>query len=93
MPVGFGFVGSFILPASPERLRWGFSAAEKQIALRRYREAFNIEGTGVRPAQILKALKDPKAGFYSMSFLACLAIAFGTNTDAKLPCTVVPTSA
>lgn len=68
MAVGFGFVVLLLLPASPERLRWLFSAAEKEIAHRRYREAFNIEGTGIRPAQILKVLKDPKAWFYSTPF-------------------------
>ena len=68
MSVGFGFVVFLLLPSSPEKLRWGWSTAEKEIALRRYREAFNVENdTHVRGAQILGVLKDPKSWFYSMS--------------------------
>jgi len=63
MSVGFGVVVLALLPASPERLGWFFTAAEKDIARRRYQEAFNIHGTGVRPAQILKVLRDPKIWF------------------------------
>jgi hypothetical protein len=65
MSVFFGFIILFVLPSSPERLRWGFSAAEKEIGLRRYREAFNVEGDNkIRGAQILGALQDPKTSFY-----------------------------
>jgi hypothetical protein len=66
MSVGFGFIVLLLLPASPEKLRWFFNAQEKEIALRRYREAFNIERTKVSPKQILTTFKDPKAWFYSM---------------------------
>jgi hypothetical protein len=67
MSVGWGFVVFLLLPASPEKLPRFFNAKEKEIALRRYREAFNIERTKVSPKTILKTFKDPKAWFYSMS--------------------------
>jgi hypothetical protein len=67
MSVGFGFVVLLLLPASPEKLRWFFTAEEKEIALRRYREAFNIERTKVSPRQVLNTFKDPKAWLYSKS--------------------------
>jgi hypothetical protein len=90
MSVFFGFIILFVLPSSPERLRWGFSAAEKEIGLRRYREAFNIEGDDkIRGAQILGSLKDPKTWFYGStpclfdpSFLLTLcqkAVIFATS--------------
>jgi hypothetical protein len=70
MSVGWGFVVILLLPASPENLRWFFNAQEKEIALRRYREAFNIERTKVSLKIILKTFKDTKAWFYSTCLLA-----------------------
>ena len=68
MSVFSGIVIFFLLPASPEKLGRGFTAAEKEIALRRYREGYNVEGdTNVRGSQILKVLKDPHSWMYSMS--------------------------
>jgi hypothetical protein len=61
MPVGWGFVVTFLLPPSPENLQWFFNAQEKEIALRRYREAFNIERTKVPPKIMLNTIKDTKA--------------------------------
>ena len=68
MSVGFGFFVFLALPSSPEKLGWAFTEAEKEIALRRYREAFNVENdTKVRTAQIVAVLKDPMAWLYSKS--------------------------
>lgn len=66
MSVAYGFFIFVALPASPEKLGRMFNAAEKEICLRRYREAFNVEGESkVRGEQILGVLKDPMAWFYS----------------------------
>ena len=66
MSVAYGFFIFIALPSSPENLGRIFNAAEKKICLRRYREAFNVEGESkVRGEQILGVLKDPMAWFYS----------------------------
>ena len=66
MSVAYGLFIFVTLPSSPEKLGRLFSAAEKEICLRRYREAFNVEGESkVRGDQILGVLKDPMAWFYS----------------------------
>jgi len=65
MSIFSGFIIIFLLPSSPEKLRRGFSAAEKDIALRRYREGYNVQGdTKIRGSQILKVLKDPHSWMY-----------------------------
>jgi len=69
MSVFSGFIIFFLLPGSPEKLGRGFTAAEKEIALRRYREGYNVEGdTNVRGSQILKVLKDPHSWMYTAIF-------------------------
>jgi len=72
--VGFGVVIFFLLPGTPERVKRRFTAAEKQIALRRTKEAFNIPHTRPNLRQILDALKDPKTWFFctAPSSTACL---------------------
>jgi hypothetical protein len=62
-----GFFVMALLPSTPETLRWGFSESEKQIAVRRTRENFNIPHTRIRPKQLLAVIKDPKAWFYVSS--------------------------
>jgi hypothetical protein len=90
MSVGWGFVVIFLLPPSPENLQWLFNAQEKEIALRRYREAFNIERTKVSPKIILNTIKDTKAWFYSM----CLSIAcWAFQTNDQLAAIYMTTSA
>jgi hypothetical protein len=59
MPIFFGFVVIFLLPATPEKLKFGFSAAEKEIAIRRSREAHNTEEAKFLPKLILTALLRP----------------------------------
>jgi hypothetical protein len=70
MSVGWGFVVMILLPPSPENLQWFFNAQEKEIGLRRYREAFNIERSKVSPKILLDTTKDAKAWFYSTCLLA-----------------------
>lgn len=65
MSITFGFVILLALPSSPEKLGRLFTEEEKQLALRRYREAFNVEGdTKVRWKSVLAVFKDIKAWFY-----------------------------
>ncbi|OQV08074.1 hypothetical protein CLAIMM_12399 [Cladophialophora immunda] len=58
--IAFGFVIFFLLPGAPERLRWGWTAEEKEYAIRRTREAYNIEGNKIHPKHILDLFKTPK---------------------------------
>ena len=67
--VGFGALIFFILPTTPERVKWGFSKGEKEIAMRRTREAYNVPNTRPNAAQLLAAVRDRKTWFYSKPFL------------------------
>ncbi|CAK7237343.1 hypothetical protein SBRCBS47491_009943 [Sporothrix bragantina] len=66
--VAFGFVVIFLLPGAPERLRWGWSTEEKEYAIRRTREAYNIEGDKLHLPHILGLLKNPKLYLYLVLF-------------------------
>ena len=62
--IGFGILLVFILPNTPERVKRGFTAEEKKIALRRTQEAYNVPHTRPKMRQLVAALKDPKTWFY-----------------------------
>ncbi|KAK4234664.1 putative transporter [Achaetomium macrosporum] len=64
--VGFGVVLALLLPSTPERVKRGFTAEEKEIALRRTREAYNVPHTRPNLRQLIAALRDPKTWFYSI---------------------------
>jgi len=65
MSVFVGFFVFFLLPHNPEKLGKAFTAAEKEIATRRYREAYNVQNdTKIRGSQIVKVLKSPVAWIY-----------------------------
>ncbi|KAK4182953.1 putative transporter [Podospora australis] len=64
--VGFGFLVFFILPTTPERVKRWFTPSEKEIALRRTREAFNIPDTRPNLGQLKATLRDTKTWFYSV---------------------------
>ncbi|KAH8705207.1 putative pantothenate transporter [Talaromyces proteolyticus] len=66
--IAVGVFVYFILPPVPEKLRWGFSQAEKDMALRRSREAFNSENASVVPHQLLALLKDLKMYLYILLY-------------------------
>ncbi|KAK4223101.1 putative transporter [Podospora fimiseda] len=74
--VGFGLVILFLLPTTPERVKWGFSKDEKKIAMRRTEEAYNVPNAKPNGAQFVAALKDPKTWFYSV-LNACASISQG----------------
>lgn len=53
-----------LLPPVPERVRWMFGPAEKEIAIRRSKQAFNTPHTGVKVHQLIAVLKDRKIWCY-----------------------------
>ncbi|KAK0611670.1 major facilitator superfamily domain-containing protein [Immersiella caudata] len=63
--VGFGIIVIFILPDAPERVKRGFTAEEKAIAIRRSKEAYNVPHTRLHLRQFGAAIRDPKTWFYS----------------------------
>lgn len=74
--IAYGFVIFALLPPVPEKLKWGFTAEQKGIAIRRSREAYNIIDAKINPRQLVALLKDPKIYFYG----ACTPLLFcGTN--------------
>lgn len=62
--IAYAFVLYVLLPPVPEKVTWGFSAEQKEIAVRRSREAYNVIGAKIRPRQLFNLLKDPKTYFY-----------------------------
>ncbi|OKL55581.1 hypothetical protein UA08_09178 [Talaromyces atroroseus] len=63
MSVGMGFVVLALLPSTPEKTTWMFSEKEREIAMRRSREAFNVAHTKIEPKQLIAVVKDPKVVF------------------------------
>ena len=55
-----------ILPPVPEKIRWGYSAKEKAIAVRRTEESYNVVGAKINLHHLLELVKDPKIYFLSM---------------------------
>ncbi|KAJ8103705.1 putative pantothenate transporter [Lipomyces tetrasporus] len=68
MSVGMGFVVLALLPATPETAGWVFTKKEKEIGMRRSREAFNIPHTKIQPKQLIAVIKDPKVWFYAFVY-------------------------
>lgn len=64
--ITYGFVVLFLLPPVPEKVKWGFSQEQKEIARRRTLEAYNVEDAKIHPKHILLIAKDPKIYFYGM---------------------------
>ncbi|KAK4168310.1 putative transporter [Cladorrhinum sp. PSN259] len=64
--VGFGVLILFLLPTTPERVKWGFSKEEKEIAMRRTHEAYNVPNAKPNSAQFMAALRDPKTWFFTV---------------------------
>lgn len=78
LSVGMGFLVGALLPSTPEKLKWGFSEQEKQMALQRAKENFNVPHTNIRPKQLIEVIRDPKAWFYvSCRPIACHKISNG----------------
>jgi hypothetical protein len=64
MSIAYGSIIFILLPPVPEKLKWGFTSEQKDIAIRRSREAYNIIDAKINPRQLLALLKDPKIYFY-----------------------------
>ncbi|KAL1647057.1 hypothetical protein SLS58_002827 [Diplodia intermedia] len=60
VPVAWAAVVATLLPSTPERIRWGFSAAEKEAVVARSRAVHNTGDSTIRPKLILRLLADPK---------------------------------
>ena len=65
--MAYGFVIFFLLPPVPEKIKWGFTEEQKEIAKRRTREAFNVEDAKINPRLLLALAKDPQTYFYGES--------------------------
>ncbi|KAF3402848.1 High-affinity nicotinic acid transporter [Talaromyces pinophilus] len=68
LTVGMAFVVRAILPPVPEKIRWFFSEKEKEIAIRRSRQAFNVPHSKLSPTHLLLVLRDPKIWFYAFAY-------------------------
>ncbi|KAH8705429.1 putative pantothenate transporter [Talaromyces proteolyticus] len=68
LTVGMAFVVRVILPPVPEKIRWFFSEKEKEIAIRRSRQAFNVPYSRLSANHLLLVLKDPKVWFYTFAY-------------------------
>ena len=62
---GFGIVIFFLLPDTPERVKRGFTVKEKEIAIRRSKEAYNAPNARPNLRQLGSAVRDTKTWFYS----------------------------
>lgn len=63
--IGFGVVVMLLLPPVPERLRWGFSADEKRLAIVRTLQANNTPGARIRWTEVPTAFKNPMLYVYT----------------------------
>lgn len=54
----------WLLPPVPEKVKWGFSAREKEIAKNRTAEAYNVEDAKINPQHLIQLFKDPKIYFF-----------------------------
>lgn len=60
VPIAWAFVVLVLLPSTPERIRFFFTAAEKDVVLARSRAMHNTGDSRIRPKLILRVLVDPK---------------------------------
>lgn len=61
IPIGFSVIVLLVLPPLPEKLKWGFTKEEKEIALRRQKEAhMDAGGRKFHKEHVPLVFKDPK---------------------------------
>jgi hypothetical protein len=65
MSIGYGIIVMIFLPPVPEKLRWGFTADEKRLAVIRTQQANNTPGAKIRWTDVLPAFKDPMLYVYT----------------------------
>ncbi|GME33902.1 MFS transporter [Neofusicoccum parvum] len=66
VPIAWAFVILGLLPQTPENIRWGFTAEEKEVVLQRSRASHNTGDSKIRPKLIFKLLADPKFWMVAM---------------------------
>jgi hypothetical protein len=59
MPIVFGLLLYVFLPSTPEKAKFGFSQADKDLAVKRSRRSHNPEDAKLRPKGILPVLLNP----------------------------------
>ncbi|KAL1962679.1 hypothetical protein VTN77DRAFT_9313 [Rasamsonia byssochlamydoides] len=69
----YGFVVLFSLPPVPERVKWGFTAREKEIAKQRTAKAYNVENAAVNWKHLIVLAKDPKV-YFSVVIYCCINV-------------------
>ncbi|KAJ9643658.1 hypothetical protein H2204_001803 [Knufia peltigerae] len=62
--IACGFIILALLPPVPEKVRFGFTEAEKSMAMLRSREAYNTLHAKITPKQLLGLMKDVKIYLY-----------------------------
>jgi len=60
IPIGWAWVILFLLPHTPERVKFGFTEEEKQLIIRRSRRAQNTGESKILPRKILQVVCDYK---------------------------------
>lgn len=76
LSIGCGLVALFILPESPDKIKFGFSADEKRLALIRLQQANNTPHERIRWKSVPGAFKNPMWIVYTV-ILACTQVALG----------------
>ncbi|RYP11172.1 hypothetical protein DL765_007859 [Monosporascus sp. GIB2] len=69
IPIIWAFAVLALLPSTPERVRFGFSEAEKKQIMTRSRASHNTGDGTIRPKLIIKLLLDPK--FWMTTAINC----------------------
>ena len=57
--IGYGILVLCILPPVPEKLRWGFTADEKRLAVIRTQQAHNTPGAKIRWKEVIPTFRAP----------------------------------
>ncbi|KAJ5453418.1 uncharacterized protein N7458_004374, partial [Penicillium daleae] len=70
MPIGFGFLLFILLPSTPEKARFGFTQADKDLAVKRSCRAHNPEDAEIRPQKIVTTLLNPVFWLFGVIFSA-----------------------
>jgi sugar phosphate permease len=70
MPIVFGLLLFVLLPSTPESARYGFTQADKDLAVKRSRRSHNPEDAKIRPQKILVTLMNPVFWLFALIFSA-----------------------
>ncbi|KAK5937283.1 hypothetical protein PMZ80_010583 [Knufia obscura] len=76
LSIGIGLLVIVLLPQSPDKLGWGFTADEKRLALIRTQQANNTPHEGIRWKSVPGAFKNPMWIVYTL-ILTCTQVALG----------------